>query len=161
MYEWNMQFNPKQEVKGDYDVVARGSTSLVSKEIMMQALDFFAQTISPAEEPHLDRRKFLAERLKAHNLKPEDLMKSEEEAQAMMQGDPEQEQMMKAKMQADTDYQKSKALHMMAKSRKAAEEVKLIPQKSATDITVQKAGALKNLAGAKKQYEEADQWQAT
>lgn len=156
MYEWNMQFNPKQEIKGDYDVVARGSTSLVSKEIMMQALDFFAQTISPAEEPHLDRRRFLAERLKAHNLNPNDLMKSEEEAQAMMQGDPQQQQMMMEKMQADTDYQKSKALHMMAKSKKAVEEIKQIPQRTAAETSVQKASALKNLAGAKKNYEEAN-----
>lgn len=43
MYYWNMQFNSDEDIKGDYAVVARGSSSLIAKEVRSQALIQFAQ----------------------------------------------------------------------------------------------------------------------
>lgn len=37
-YDWNMQFNPKDEIKGDFEVKARGSTVLLVREIQTQNL---------------------------------------------------------------------------------------------------------------------------
>lgn len=37
-YDWNMQNNPKEEIKGDYEVDARGSSVLLTKEIQAQNL---------------------------------------------------------------------------------------------------------------------------
>lgn len=37
-YDWNMQFNPKQEIKGDMRVNARGTSALLVKEQQSQAL---------------------------------------------------------------------------------------------------------------------------
>lgn len=37
-YDWNMQFNPKAEIKGDYNVEARGSSVLLVREITSQNL---------------------------------------------------------------------------------------------------------------------------
>ena len=36
MYRWNMQWSENQVVKGDYDVKATGSTSLIAKEVRAQ-----------------------------------------------------------------------------------------------------------------------------
>lgn len=35
-YTWNMLYNPDSEIKGDYDVVARGSTDLMSRQMETQ-----------------------------------------------------------------------------------------------------------------------------
>ena len=43
MYNWNMQFNPKQNIKGDMKIVARGSTALITKEIRAQQTQMFLQ----------------------------------------------------------------------------------------------------------------------
>ena len=43
LYYWNMQFNSDEDVKGDYAVVARGSSSLIAKEVRSQTLIQFAQ----------------------------------------------------------------------------------------------------------------------
>jgi hypothetical protein len=37
-YDWNMKFNPKKEIKGDYCVDARGSSALLARELMANQL---------------------------------------------------------------------------------------------------------------------------
>ena len=37
LYAWNMEFNPRTDIKGDFNIKARGVSSLVMKEIRMQA----------------------------------------------------------------------------------------------------------------------------
>jgi hypothetical protein len=37
-YDWNMQFSPRQEIKGDYNVEARGSSVLLVREVQSQTL---------------------------------------------------------------------------------------------------------------------------
>jgi hypothetical protein len=43
LYHWNMQFNPKGEIKGDYEVEARGSSVLLVREMQSQNLMTVAQ----------------------------------------------------------------------------------------------------------------------
>lgn len=43
MYYWNMQFGDDEDSKGDYAIVARGSSSLIAKEVRSQTLIQFAQ----------------------------------------------------------------------------------------------------------------------
>jgi hypothetical protein len=38
MYDWNMQFNPKEDIKGDWRCIAKGAGVLMEKERMAQAL---------------------------------------------------------------------------------------------------------------------------
>lgn len=37
-YDWNMQFNPKAHIKGDFEVIARGSSVLLVREMQSQNL---------------------------------------------------------------------------------------------------------------------------
>jgi hypothetical protein len=55
-YHWNMQFNPKSEIKGDFNVVVKGTSSLVAREIRASNLDQFANsTLNQFDAPFIDR----------------------------------------------------------------------------------------------------------
>ncbi len=59
-YNWNMKWNSREDIKGDMQVRARGSTVLVAREIQSQRLIQFAQmTANPVDGPLTDRRYLL------------------------------------------------------------------------------------------------------
>lgn len=68
LYYWNMQFNDNESIKGDFTVIARGSTSLIAKEVRSQQLDQFVTTLSEEERLYLDEEKVLMERMKVRDL---------------------------------------------------------------------------------------------
>lgn len=80
MYHWNMIFNPDPDVRGDFEVKAIGSSSLVAKEVRVQQLDMaMAQLQSPAFAPVVDFRKLAEAAMKARDLGNEGIVLSEEE----------------------------------------------------------------------------------
>lgn len=81
LYYWNMEFNDDDKIKGDYVVQARGSTSLISKEVRSQALDNLAQTLTPEDRAWLKTREMLSERLVVRDLPADMLLKTLEEYQ--------------------------------------------------------------------------------
>ena len=79
IYFWNMEFNEKDEIKGDFEVVAQGSSSLVAKELRVQHLDFaLSSSNNPEDGAILDRRKLWEERMKAADLGGVEIVRSEE-----------------------------------------------------------------------------------
>jgi hypothetical protein len=78
MYEWNMEFSEKQEVKGDYRVKSKGYTSLIAKEVRAQALQNINQTLTDEDRGWIKRREYLSEIWKALDL-PQDVLRTEEE----------------------------------------------------------------------------------
>lgn len=50
LYFWNMDFNPRREIMGDYNVVATGATSLMAKEVQSQRLLQFLQLVMSNQE---------------------------------------------------------------------------------------------------------------
>jgi len=81
LYKWNMQFNPNNDIKGDFDVTARGTSSLMAKEVRAQQLDQFAQMSSnPLDAPYIKRSELLRQRAEAHDL--QDVVMTEEEVEA-------------------------------------------------------------------------------
>ena len=80
LYNWNMQFNRKADIKGDMNVRALGAVSLVAKEIKSKQLTEFAvSTGNQLDAPYVNRQKLIAERVKALDL-PEDILYSKEES---------------------------------------------------------------------------------
>jgi hypothetical protein len=118
LYSWNMEFNEDETIKGDSQVKACGSSSLLTKEVRTQTLDYFATTITPADEPYFNRGYLLRERAKAHDLDADKLVRTDAQAQEIIasQIDAEAEALMKAKMKAEIGYTESKAAHMQAKA---------------------------------------------
>jgi hypothetical protein len=43
MYFWNMEFSGKDDIKGDFNIVARGTKSLIAKEVKMEQINQFLQ----------------------------------------------------------------------------------------------------------------------
>lgn len=72
---WNSLFHPQREkLLGDYNIRARGSSSLMAKELRAQALNNMALSLTPGEREHLDERKWVEERLKVHDLESDLLL---------------------------------------------------------------------------------------
>jgi len=78
LVQFNRKFNPRQTPEGDYNVIARGATSLVAKEIRGIQMDQLAQTLQPEEKLHVDDRKWVKARFAARDLT--DMLVSEEVA---------------------------------------------------------------------------------
>jgi metal-responsive CopG/Arc/MetJ family transcriptional regulator len=84
MLRWNMEFNPDEKLKGDYQALAKGNISLVAKEVRGAALDQFVMTLTPEERIILDTYGLLVDRLKARDL-PTDRLLPEGEARAAIE----------------------------------------------------------------------------
>ena len=80
MYYWNMQFNTNEDAKGDYAVVACGTSSLIAKEVRSQSLIQFAQMTNNATDMSIVKRsniiRAIAESL---DLQDDGLVKSDKE----------------------------------------------------------------------------------
>jgi len=85
IYHWNMIFSEKEEIKGDYNVKPRGSSSLVAKEIRVaqldQAMGMFSNELFA---PFIDYRKLAEQALIARDLGDTGIVMSEEDYQANM-----------------------------------------------------------------------------
>ena len=83
LYRWNMQFNKDDSIKGDFDVSASGTSSMVAKEVRAAQLDSFSQLASnPLDAPYIKREELLRQRAEAHDLMG--VVKTEEEVFAEM-----------------------------------------------------------------------------
>lgn len=107
MYTWNMLYNPKNEIKGDYKVVTLGATDLTNKQLQAQDLNALVQgalsndvLASSLNVPHLIREWAHTMRIDADTI-----VKSDEqlqaEAEAAAQNPPPDYEAMKLQLQAE------------------------------------------------------------
>lgn len=75
---FNRKFNPQLAAEGDYDVIARGATSLVAKEVRGIQTDILAQTLSPEDRDWIEEEDFVRQRLASRDM--EGMMVSKDEA---------------------------------------------------------------------------------
>jgi len=123
---FNRLFNPSKAHLSDCNVIARGATSLIAKEVKGMQADQLTSTLTPEEKLHVDGRKLLAVRLKSRDM--EDIMVSESEA---------------ARRQAQQDQQTEKQQDQQDRA------VEANTRKVLTD-------AYKNLAAGQKNLSSAD-----
>jgi hypothetical protein len=72
LYDWNMQWNPREDIKGDMEIDVSGITALVSKEVQSQRLtQFLAQTANPIDAQMVDRRYLLREAARSLEIDPD------------------------------------------------------------------------------------------
>ena len=86
-FQWNMQFLENElDVKGDLEVKATGTNSLMQKEVRSQRLTMFLQTAqSPAIAPFVKISKLVSELAYSLDLDPEEILNDPEEAAIMAQ----------------------------------------------------------------------------
>ena len=51
LFHWNMQLNPKEEIKGDFEIQARGSSALIAKEVLSDKL---VKAVEVSSNPKFD-----------------------------------------------------------------------------------------------------------
>lgn len=68
MVMFNKKFNPDDFPDGDFNVIARGATSLVAKEIRGMQVDQLATSLTPGEIDHVDQRKLIEARFATRDL---------------------------------------------------------------------------------------------
>jgi len=82
MYFWNMEFNPKSSIKGDFNVVAKGSKSLIAKEVKMEQINqFLALTNNDLDNQYIKRDVLLRELAKIFDLDKLGFVRTEAEVQ--------------------------------------------------------------------------------
>ena len=107
MYDWNMQFNPKNEIKGDYQVDARGTSVLLVREIQARNMMEFIQAAMsiPGGMERLKEDGVLKQLAKALQVPENELIKTDQEMQADKPKEGEQQQpdpeIMKIEMQRE------------------------------------------------------------
>jgi len=80
MYSWNMEFNEKEHIKGDFSIVAKGSTSLIAREVKAEGLNQFLNiTNNPVDQMYCKRDNVLREVAKVMDLDDLDLIKDKEQ----------------------------------------------------------------------------------
>ena len=125
-YDWKMANDPNPEIKGDYEIDARGSTALIERDIQNQALLNLANITNNARYvPYMRDRAELTAILKAFKVNPDELMKSEEEYQQFMQ------------QQAQTAPQQDPRI-AAAQMKAQSEAAKLEDNKAARDFEAKK-----------------------
>jgi hypothetical protein len=81
-YQWNMQFAPDETVKGDMRVIAKGSTSLLAREMRGQTIMAMLQFgQSPLLAPMTKIDELYREAFRANMLDPDQFLKSPAELQ--------------------------------------------------------------------------------
>lgn len=97
LVQFNKKFNPDRVKAGDYNVIARGATSLIAKEIRGIQIDSISATLRPNEEIHVDDRKLVEARFAVRDLDdillPMDEVKRRQAAQSQTQEAQTQKQM--------------------------------------------------------------------
>lgn len=93
LYHWNMQYSDREEIKGDYNVVALGSSSLLVKEQQTEGLMQLAALAGT--NPHFAERtkwdELYRKIVQAMNINADGLVKTEEEVE--MEAQAQQPQM--------------------------------------------------------------------
>ena len=109
LYFWNMDFNPKEHIKGDFSVIAKGSTSLIAREVRQEHLNnFLAITNNDVDLLYTKRDNVLREMIKIMDLNDLDLIKDKNTIEIEQKARQEQ-------MEEDRQFEKDLAL-LKAKS---------------------------------------------
>ena len=97
-YDYNMMYNEDEEVKGDFQIDARGSSALLTRDIQNQAfLNLLAAGMNPVYGMYLDTQKLFEKALQAQHVDPAEVFKppeeieriKEQQAQAAQQQPPD------------------------------------------------------------------------
>lgn len=117
LYAWNMEFNARTDIKGDFNVKARGVSSLVMKEIRMQALAQLTTTLTPEEWIYIPKREFLVEKMKAHDINIKILSEEEADEVRKAMDSSEMAQLQKEQIKAQIAKDKAQAMSNLTKAK--------------------------------------------
>jgi len=113
---FNRHFNPKESIKGDFQPVPRGSTSLMAKEVLGMQYDVLAQSLNDQEKLYIDWRGLLKARLQVRDMDVDLVMCSDAEAK---QREESQAKAQQAQQQQQAELLSAEVRKLLADSVKA------------------------------------------
>lgn len=113
-YDYLMEYSDRDDIKGDYQVIAMGSSELVVRDIQNQAyVQMLAMGSNPVYAPFINLQKLFKAGLKAQHINPDDIMNSPAEIQQALQRQAQSQQpdprLAAAEKRADADMQRTQA----------------------------------------------------
>lgn len=79
-YDFNMAYSDDEEIKGDFQIDARGSSALLVRDIQNQAyMQMLAAAANPIYSPMIDAKKLFEKALQAQHIDPRDVLLSDEQ----------------------------------------------------------------------------------
>nr|BDD47856.1 hypothetical protein 29 [Burkholderiaceae bacterium] len=117
-YNYNMAYNDNEDIKGDFAVLARGSSALLVRDVQNQSiLNLLAAGANPVYGMFLDTQKLFERALQAQHIDPKEVFKSEAEIEQIkqnmklkaQQGQPPDPRVQAAQIRAQTDMMKVQA----------------------------------------------------
>lgn len=106
---FNKVFNPDKAQAGDYNVIARGATSLIAKEIRGVQVDTLVQTLTPAELEHVDERKLVEQRFAVRDMQDVLVTPAEAERRKKLRMQQSAEQMDQQRQMVQAEVRKTLA----------------------------------------------------
>lgn len=93
MYNWNMQFNQREDIKGDMKIIARGSTALMAKEVRAQQIQVFLQmTMNPQDALWVKRGNLIRKWAESTDIGADEMVRNQEEYDQEIQKQKEMQQ---------------------------------------------------------------------
>ena len=136
LVQFNRKFNPALAPAGDYNVIARGATSLIAKEVRGMQIDLLSQTLTEEERDHIDERKFIKAKMAVRDMEdmlvPESIAKERKEGRAAAAG--EQAEMQKEMVKAQVRDLLSGAFKNITQGQKNSAAADAATASSAIDI---------------------------
>lgn len=117
-YDFHMEYSDKEFIKGDFQVVALGSSTLVVKDIQNQAYqNLLAMGTNPAYSPLINLKKLFEKAIESSHIAPRDIMNTDAEIQAALQRAAAQAQpdprIVAAQKKAESDAMRTQAMVQM------------------------------------------------
>lgn len=133
---FNRKFNPQIVKEGDYDVIARGATSLIAKEVRGIQTDVLAQTLTPEDRDWIDEESFIRQRMATRDMTS--LMLPKEEAMRnrsqRMAAQAEMSDLQKQMLQAEIRNTMADAFKSITQGQKNAATADATTTNAALDI---------------------------
>ena len=133
---FNRKFNARSEIEGDFNVIARGATSLIAKEVRGMQLDQLAATLTPEEKLHVDDRKMVEARFAVRDMSGMLVSKSEADRRAAQQAEraAKAEQQQEETIAAEVRKTLAEAFKNISQGQKNAAGAEATQVKSTLDI---------------------------
>ncbi len=152
MVIFNKKFNPDLAPEGDYDVIPRGATSLIAKEIRGAQIDQLSQTLQPDEWDHVDRRKFIEAKFSSRDLQGMLVSADEAARNAQQRGEAAAAQTDQQSRLLEAEIKKvlAEAFKSIGQGQKNASSADATSVKTATDMIAAGEGTTSADAGTAK-----------
>ena len=137
MYAWNMQYNPKPFIKGNYVIDVKSSSEYKNKQMHIRDLERLSMEASqnPALQDLVDMQELQRARLHMMNLPDNKIIRSMEEAQQMAQQRAQQQQQDPAMLELELKAREVaiKEQEMQLRMQQLQFEQQMVQQREAWD----------------------------